>query len=137
MFWPFVGHRAKVIQISKEYIFSNKFSRTLVSQSSRMLTLSPRVVIIEALLGQERNVEEPEVRLPSATDDCAAAYFAFLAQCSARPALRRLMIAEVSRRENYIPTLLKFFGVVSPKTLPHVAFQKQVIVSFNTTFLIC
>ncbi|VDP11324.1 unnamed protein product [Onchocerca flexuosa] len=102
----------------------------LIKQSLRMLTSSVHTAVIDAF---EDDIveEESDVRFGNAVDLVTASFYSFLAACSEEFVLRNSMIIIISQRKNYIPTLLKFFKLASPKTLPHVSFQTHVIKIFR------
>ncbi|VDK65204.1 unnamed protein product [Onchocerca ochengi] len=102
----------------------------LIKQSLRMLTSSAHTAVIDAF---EDDIveEESNVRFGNAVDLVTASFYAFLASCSEEFVIRNSMVIIISQRKNYIPTLLKFFNLASPKTLPHVSFQTHVIKIFR------
>uniref|UniRef100_A0AAF5RWK8 Uncharacterized protein n=1 Tax=Wuchereria bancrofti TaxID=6293 RepID=A0AAF5RWK8_WUCBA len=102
----------------------------LIKQSLRMLTSSAHTAIIDAF-DDDIVEEESNVRFGNAVDLVTASFYAFLATCSTEFILRNFMVIIISQRKSYIPTLLKFFKLASPKTLPHVSFQTHVIKIFR------
>ncbi|VBB28328.1 unnamed protein product [Acanthocheilonema viteae] len=102
----------------------------LIKQSLRMLTSSAHAAVLDAF-DDDIVEEESNVRFGNAVDLVTASFYAFLAICSKEFVLRNAMVVIVSQRKNYIPTLLKFFKLASPKTLPHVSFQTHVIKIFR------
>ncbi|EJD75224.1 hypothetical protein LOAG_17591 [Loa loa] len=102
----------------------------LIKQSLRMLTSSAHTAVIDAF---EDDIveEESNVRFGNAVDLVTASFYAFLATCSGEFMLRNSMVIIISQRRSYIPTLLKFFKLASPKTSPHVSFQTHVIKIFR------
>uniref|UniRef100_A0A915Q3S3 Uncharacterized protein n=1 Tax=Setaria digitata TaxID=48799 RepID=A0A915Q3S3_9BILA len=102
----------------------------LIKQSLRMLTSSAHTAFVDAFEGDTVE-EESNVRFGNAVDPVTTSFYAFLAACSGDFVLRNSMILAISQRKNYIPTLLKFFRLASPKTLPHVSFQMHVIKIFH------
>lgn len=93
-----------------------------------MLTSSAHAAVIDAF-DDDIVEEESNVRFGNAVDHMTASFYAFLVTCSREIVLRNAMVVIVSQRKTYITTLLKFFKLASPKTLPHVSFQTYVIVS--------
>ncbi|KAM3720700.1 Ribosome-binding factor [Dirofilaria immitis] len=102
----------------------------LMKQSLRMLTSSAYAAVIDAF---EDNIveEESDVRFGNAVDRVTASFYGFLATCSEEFVLRNSMVTIISQRKSYIPILLKFFKLASPKTSPHVLFQTYVIKIFR------
>lgn len=87
------------------------------------------VAIVDTFDNDDIEDEESSVRFGNAVDLTTASFFSFLAICSRESVLQNAMTTIISQRRSYIPTLLKFFNLASPKTLPHVSFQTHVIVS--------
>ncbi|CAG9536061.1 unnamed protein product [Cercopithifilaria johnstoni] len=102
----------------------------LIKQSLRMLTSSAHTAIVDAF-DEDIVEEESNVRFGNAVDHVTASFYAFLVICSREFVLRNAMVIIVSQRKSYIPSLLKFFKLASPKTLPHVSFQKHVVKFFH------
>lgn len=94
-----------------------------------MLKSSAYAAITDAFVEESVEEEESNVRFGAAADVATASFFAFMATCSAELIFRDPFIAVISQRKNYISTVLKFFKLASPKTLPHVSFQRHIIVS--------
>ncbi|VIO95997.1 Uncharacterized protein BM_BM13629 [Brugia malayi] len=102
----------------------------LIKQSLRMLTSSAHTAIVDAF-DDDIVEEESNVRFGNAVDLVTASFYAFLAICSTEFVLRNFMVIIISQRKSYITTLLMFFKLASPKTLPHVSFQTYVIKIFR------
>lgn len=100
-----------------------------------MLTSSAHAAVVDAF-NDDIVEEESNVRFGNAVDLVTASFYAFLAICSRESVLRNAMVILISQRKCYIPTLLKFFRLASPKTLPHVSFQTHVIVSSQFSIII-
>lgn len=95
-----------------------------------MLTISSYAPIAEAIVGE--TFETKREVSGAVADLLMTAYFAFLANCSEVPNLRCALIRRIANRKIYITTLTKIFNVASPRTRPHVLFQKEVIVSYSS-----
>ncbi|VDN01822.1 unnamed protein product [Thelazia callipaeda] len=102
----------------------------LIKQSSKVLTSSACSMVIDGMK-DDLSEEESDIRFGSAADSIMASFYAFLAVCSGEFILRDAIVAVISKRRNYISTLLKFFKLASRKTLPHVMFQTYVINFFQ------
>uniref|UniRef100_A0A0R3RW59 Importin-11 n=1 Tax=Elaeophora elaphi TaxID=1147741 RepID=A0A0R3RW59_9BILA len=102
----------------------------LIKQSLRILASSAHKAVADAF-DDDIVEEESNVRFGNAVDHVTTSFYAFLAICSGELVLRNAMVIIISQRKSYIPTLLKFFKLASPKTLPHVSFQAHVIKIFR------
>lgn len=88
--------------------------------------------------GEVEETSHPgEIRFGTAADFTTAACFEFLTDCCRDNFFCRVFISYITKEASFVTGILKFFGVASQKTIPHVCFQKEVIVSvlyFSYTF---
>ncbi|VDK30025.1 unnamed protein product [Gongylonema pulchrum] len=102
----------------------------------KMLTFSAYATVADAFDEDGVEEEESSVRFGAAADVVIASFFAFVAACSVELPIRKSLITVISQSKNYISTILKFFKLASPKTSPHVTFQRNVIKLFRNICVI-